>query len=370
MPTTTKTDEKKNKKTKALEYEISFGNVSLTQKAFFAKNLAVMLKAGLNIIEALEISADSSTSKLKKALKGIMQSVESGRSLSESLRIYPKIFPAFFISAVFAGEESGTLDENLEQVATQLKKEKDLSDKIKGAMVYPLVVLSAAFVLGLFVSFYILPKILPLFEGFGQNLPITTRMLIVFSHFIEQYKGQLIIFLITFFISMAWLLKQKFTFPVTHYILLKFPIIKTISRGANMARFARTLGTMLASGLNIDEALRITSTAVSNYHYQTTLKKVEERVTKGSSLSMSLQEYEQLFPRITTRMIKVGEESGKLDETLLYVANFYEEEVDNSTKALSTALEPILLIGIGVAVGFLALAIITPIYQITGSIKG
>lgn len=355
---------------KILNYEFNIGRITITQKAFFVKNLAVMLSSGLGIVEALDISVDSTTGKFKKILKGVAKSVESGRSLSESMKIYPGIFPTFFVSAVYAGEESGTLEENLNQVAIQLKKEKELIDKIKGAMIYPAVILVAGVVLGLFVSFFILPKILPLFEGFNQELPFTTRALISFSNFIDQYRDSLVYVLILSSLFIGWLLKQEFTFPVTHKLLLKLPIIKGISRGVNLARFARTLGTLLMSGLNIDEALDITGNSVGNYYYKQSIKNVCTRIQKGASISDSLLKYEKLYPRITARMIKVGEESGRLDETLIYVATFYEEEVDNATKSLSTALEPILLVVIGFAVGFLALAIITPIYNITGSIGG
>ena len=365
-----KQEDPKKKKKSALNYEFNIGRVSLTQKAFFVKNLSVMIASGLGLVEALSISADSSKGKFKTILLAVVRSVESGRSLSESLKQYPKIFPTFMVSAVYAGEQSGTLEENLTQISVQLKKEKELLDKVKGAMIYPMVILVAGLVLGLFVSFFILPKILPLFEGFGQELPFTTRALISFSNFIEIYKDIIPIVLAGGFLFLNWFLRKPFTYPVTHKLFLKLPIVSSISRGVNLAKFSRTLGTLLVSGLNIDEALDITGNAVGNFYYRRSIKNVSTRIQKGQSLAESLYKYEDLYPRISARMIKVGEESGKLDETLLYIASFYEEEVDNATKSLSTALEPILLVVIGVAVGFLALAIITPIYNITGSIGG
>ncbi len=353
-----------------LTMEINIGKVNLTQKAFFAKNLSVMLKSGLTISDALDISIDSATGKLKNALRGIARSVDAGRPLSEALKPYPRIFPPFFISAVYAGEESGTLEENLEQVAIQLSKEKELASKIKSAMIYPAIILIASFVLGMFVSFSILPKITPLFEGMSTELPASTRFLIFISNFMQEHGIKVFWGIIIFAIFMTWLVRQKFSKPYFHFLYIHFPIVKGISRGANLARFSRILGTLLKSGLNIDEALKISQNSVGNYYYRTSLNKVMERINKGASMSESLIKYEKLYPRILSRMIKVGEESGKLDETLLYLADFYEEEVDNATKALAIAIEPILLIGIGAAVGFLALSIITPIYNITGSIGG
>lgn len=372
MPSGAKIKQEEVKKGKkfSLDYEFNIGRVTLTQKAFFVKNLSVMVASGLGIVEALSISADATSGRLKPILKSVVKSVESGRSLSESLQQYPKVFPAFMISAIYAGEESGTLEENLLQISIQIKKEKELVEKVKGAMIYPLVILVAGLVLGLFVSFYILPKILPLFEGFGEELPFSTRALIAFSSWIEVYRDVIPLAIVGIFIFLSWFFRQSFTFPYTHKLFLRLPIIKSISMGVNIAKFSRTLGTLLASGINIDEALSITSNAVGNYYYKTSIQSITTRVKKGQTLADSIEQYEELYPRITARMIKVGEESGKLDETLIYIASFYEEEVDNATKKLSTALEPILLVAIGFAVGFLALAIITPIYNITGSISG
>lgn len=365
-----KDKKEKDKKNSILSYEINLGGVSLTQKAFFAKNLSIMLTAGLTITDALEISVDSATGKLKSILREVASSIESGRSFSESLSAYPKVFPTFFTSAIYAGEQSGSLEENLTQIAIQLTKEKELASKIKGAMIYPVIILIASLVLGLFVSFFVLPKITPLFAGMGSNLPIATRILMNFSDFIEKSGGIFFVSLMTFLIIGAWLTKQKFSHPYTHWIFLHFPLIKGIARGSNLARFSRTLGALLKSGLNIDEALMITRQSVGNYYYQVVLDKITTRINTGATMSVALADYEKLFPRIAIKMIKVGEESGHLDETLIYLADFYEEEVDNATKSLSTAIEPILLLVIGSAVGFLALAIITPIYNITGSMRG
>jgi len=167
----------------------------------------------------------------------------------------------------------------------------------------------------------------------------------------------------------GWLARQKFIKPFTHFFLLKIPIIKGVARNSNLARFSRTLGMLLKSGLSIDEAIRVTKDTMSNYYYHKSLEDVYKRVGKGVKLSDNLKQYEHLYPKMVSRMILVGEESGKLDETLLYLADFYELEVDNATKALSTTIEPILLIIIGCVVGFLALSIITPIYNITGNIR-
>lgn len=350
-------------------WDVSIGAVSLTQKALFAKHLAVMIKAGVNIVEALTITQQSAEGKLKKILGQVQKSVESGHSLSESFSRHPKVFNDLFIGATYAGESSGTLVQNLENIAEQMEKEKELVSKIKGAMLYPIVVLCATFALGLALAFWVLPKITPLFEGLKIDLPITTRALIWFSHFVQDHGLWLFLGIVFFVSFMIWLLKQKFVRPVTHKLFLKVPIIKKISINANLARFCRTLGTLIKSGITINESLDITSKTVGNYYYKKSLDKVAMSIGKGTKLSENLDLYGQYFPLVVTRMIRVGEESGKLEDTLLYLADFYEAEVDIATKSLSTAIEPVLLIIIGLVVGFLALSIITPIYEITGNVK-
>ncbi|KKQ27671.1 MAG: FimO [Candidatus Magasanikbacteria bacterium GW2011_GWC2_37_14] len=349
-------------------FDISIGGTGLAEKALLAKYLAVMQQSGLTITESLDIIEETARGRMKKIITVINKSVASGNSLADSFGRFPKVFSGIFISAVFAGENSGTLAENLQHLSDQLQKEKELSSKIKGAMLYPIVVLIAAFILGMGMSFIILPKIIPLFEGLKTELPFTTRALISFSHFVANNTIGLVVGIILGVIALLAILKAKFSRPVTNWLLLKIPVVKGISVNTNLARFSRTLGTLLKSGLNIDEALEITSQTVSNYYYQKAFREIGERVSKGSRLAASLDDYKKLFPKMVTRMVMVGEQSGNLEGTLIYLAEFYEVEVDNATKNLSTAIEPILLLLIGLVVGFLALSIITPIYNITGNI--
>lgn len=361
--------QQRKQKKSLLDFDISVKGVSLTQKALFAKHLSVMLKAGLTLPEALAIIQDQASGKFKKVLSAILVSVRSGQSLSSSFARYPKIFSGLFINVTRAGEVSGSLEENLSNIAEQLEKDRDLKSKIQGAMLYPVVVSMVAFGMGLAISFFVLPKITPLFEGLKIDLPITTQGLIWFSNLIREHGFWLMSGIITFFVLFIWLIRQKFSEPVTHWVLLRAPIIKKIVRESNLARFSRTLAMLTKSGLNIDEALEITKTTLGNYYFRKSIADVSRRVSKGSKITVALCEYEDLYPKITTQMIKVGEKSGKLEETLFYLADFYEKEVDNATKSLSTVIEPIMLIIIGLLVAFLALSIITPIYEITGGVK-
>jgi len=351
------------------DISFGFGRIDIGTRAVFAKNLAVMLKSGLPLLESLNILVDSTNGRFKKIIQGVMKSVESGHSLSSALSIYPKVFFGAFISSVYAGEKSGTLEENLRHTAERLKKEKELIAKVKGAMFYPVVVLIASFILGLIMALVVLPKITPLFEGLKIELPMSTRILIGVSHFVQNNYLVLIFGIIISIIFIFWLLRQKFIKPITHWILLHIPIIKSVSRNTNLVRFCLTLGTLLESGLSIDEAIKISQKSVGNYYYQQALMQVSQHIGKGSKLSNNLAAFSDLFPVMVIRMIKVGEESGRLEEILLYLAEYYEVEVDTTTKTLATAVEPILLIGIGFVVAFLALSIITPIYKITGGVR-
>ncbi len=356
-------------KKRLLNFSIFAGRVPLGQRALFAKHLAVMLRAGIPLVETLEISRTSAQGNLKKIIGGILSSVKAGHPLSSSFADYPNVFSNLFVNVTRAGERSGTLVENLENIAGELKKEKELVSKIKGALLYPVVVLSAAFVLGIVLAFVVLPKITPLFEGLKMELPFTTRVLIGLSHLLQNYGVYIFPGIIISVFFVLWLARRKFARPVTHWLLLRVPVVSRITKNANFSRFTRTLGMLLKSGVSIDEALDITRMTMGNYYFREALDRVGKRVATGVRLAEALNESGGLFPLLLTKMVGVGEESGRFEETLFYLGDFYEGEVDTATKALSTAIEPVLLILIGAAVGFLALSIITPIYNITGGIR-
>ncbi|MBI4599896.1 type II secretion system F family protein [Candidatus Uhrbacteria bacterium] len=348
--------------------DITLGGVSVGQRALLARHLAIMLKAGLSLTEALHIAQDSAVGKMKLILDDIFRSVTSGRSFVDTLADHKKEFSELFVSAVRAGEVSGTLEQNLEHLALQLEKDKDLSSKVKGALLYPMIVLIATFILGMVIAFYVLPQIVPLFIGLKVSLPITTQILIAFSRLIEQSGGTVFAGIVFFVIAALWLVRQRFIKPYTHWILLHAPLAGPLARATNLARFSRTLGMLLKSGLRIDEAMAIMKEILGNVYYQRVIIELERRVTKGSTMYENLQRYPQLFPLVAVHMVRVGEESGRLEDTLLYLGEYYENEVDSAIKNLSTVIEPLLLLFIGGAVGFLALSIITPIYSITGGV--
>lgn len=338
-------------------------------KVVFARNLSVMLKAGLPISEALIIIDEQATGRMKKVVAGLLASIQGGQSLSAAMERYPKVFSSMFINIVKAGEKSGTLEENLNYISIQLDKERELKSKITSAMIYPILVVSIAFALGLGVTFLVLPKITPLFEGLNVELPLSTKILIKFSNIVRYNTLAIFVGVLMVVIFCIWFFKSKTMRPISNYIYIKIPVIGRLVRNSNLAQFNRSLGTLLRSGLNIDEAIFVSRDTLSNYYYQKSLQHIALNVQKGLKLSEQLSLYPNLYPKLMCSMIRVGEETGKLEDTMFFLASLYETEVDNASKSLATMIEPILLVCIGLVVAFLALSIITPIYKITGSIQ-
>ncbi|MEI6378463.1 MAG: type II secretion system F family protein [Candidatus Falkowbacteria bacterium] len=352
-----------------LQSDIELGGISLNDKAIFAKNLAMMLKSGMTLNEGFAIlSRTSASGRLRNIIKELNNSVSAGSSLSEALSRNPKVFSGFFVGSIYAGEASGTLSENMDKVAQQLIKERDLRAKIAGTLVYPVTVMLAAIVLAIFAAYYILPKILPMFTSMRLKLPFTTVILMTMANFLQNYGGWFLLGLFSLAVLSVLLWRWPKLQPFTHGLLLKLPVISAVNRALNLTRFFRVLGMMLASGLNIMEALQVAGNTLNNYHYRFAVSQIRKAVGKGASLSSVVYRYHSLFPEIAIKMIAVGEASGRLEETLAYLADFYEAEIDGVTKNLGTYIEIVMLLGIGLSVGFLTLAIITPIYNITGSI--
>ncbi|MFH1536802.1 MAG: type II secretion system F family protein [Patescibacteria group bacterium] len=349
---------------------ISIGRVSVVDKVLFAKNLSVMIKSGLPINEALQVLHDQAKGKFQKILAAIILDIESGKNLADAMAKFPKVFPPYFTSIVGVSEESGTLEENMAYLAKNLEKDWALRRKVKGAMMYPVFIFGATLSIGLGLAYFVLPKVTKLFKSFDFELPITTRALIKFSEILQDHGIIIFIGLVAGIIFLSWFLRLKFIKPITHPVFLKAPILGKISKQVNLSRFNRTMGILLKSGLPIDRSVQIATNTLSNVVYKKKLEIVATDIVTGRTLSKSLDQFPSQFPPLVTRMIKVGEDSGKLEETMIYLATYFEEEVDNITKNLSTILEPVLLIVIGVVAGGLALSIITPIYQISGQLKG
>ncbi len=359
-----------NKKSAGLlSANIGGGKAALLDKIMIAKHLAIMLRVGMALNEALESISDQTTSKkMKMIIEQVTTNVNNGQTLAASLAMYPKIFNGIFIGMVKVGEASGTLERNLEYIANELEKDYDLTRKVKAAMLYPVIVLSATLILGTGLTIFILPKIVDMFETFKLDLPLTTKIFLGVANFLVDYGIYLLIIIVVGMILLRIMSKNKKFKPFFHKIYLKIPIFKKIIKDLNLARLTRSLAILLKSGVTINESLEIATMAVGNVQYEKILRDSMVKVKKGTPLATAIS-HEEYIPSMVNKMIAVGEKTGKLEESLLYLADYYEEEVDNTTKNISTVIEPILLIVIGLVLGFLAVAIISPIYQFTGQLQ-
>lgn len=341
------------------------GGVSQKALLLFTKNLAVMIKAGSTLVEALEVLENQAKGKLKEILSEINRQVKSGVKLSETLRKYPKVFSDIYINIIKIGEESGSLEQNIEYLSGQLAKSYKLKGKMVGAMIYPMIIFGGTITLSIGIAIFVLPKMTKLFKNFKVELPLATRILIAISDFF-QYHGILAIVLLTLLIiALGIVFKLKKIKPYTHRLILLIPIAKNISRHFNLSMLYRSFSILLDSGVTIDESIKICSTTLHNDYYKSFMLSASEKIKGGGTLYEFLKTKTNLFPLTDCQIINVGEESGTLSNSLAYCASLHEEELDDITKNLSTILEPILFIIIGLAVGALALAIISPLYSIT-----
>lgn len=347
-----------------------FARISTLDKILFARHMSVMLKSGLSLTEALEAVHDQATSaKLKWIVKAIIDSVANGQSLSDSMARHEKVFSGVMINMIRIGEESGNLEKNLEHLAVQLEKDYDLKKKVVSAMIYPIIILVATILLGIVLTVFILPKLVDLFSTFRMELPFLTRVFLNIAEFLVANGWIVLIVFVVLLVGLRVLVKSNFARPFIHKLLLDLPITNKLTKYLNLARFARALALLLQSGLTINEGIAITANTLGNAVYKKKLAQAADEIKKGKTFASVLSE-EKYFPKMISRMVDVGERTGKLQDSLFYIADFYEEEVDNTTKNLSTIIEPILLIVIGIVLGLLAAAIISPIYQFTGSLRG
>src|SRR3989339_287636 len=332
-----------------------------------AKARTSITKAGMPLDEGLETLMVQSSAAMSAKIKVILADVRQGNSLSSALRKIPKVFDSMFVNMVMAGEAGGKLEQNLEIVAVQQAKNYTLRSKIKAAMMYPTVVFFAIIGLIGVISAFVLPKLLGFFTTLHAKLPISTRILLASSQFLVKYWAWILIFIIALVITVKVMGKFAKTRLIIHQIILKIPIFGKIGRNLNLAIFCRSLSSLLNSGVTIDQALHIVADTVTNDVYKQRITLVYHQVLQGLAMSDILAK-DKHFPILLSRMARVGERSGKLSETLDYLADFYETEVDNVTKNLSTMLEPALLVFIGLVVGFVAMSIINPIYELTSKV--
>ena len=350
---------------------MDFGGVRFVDKMLFTRRLAVMLKAGIPISEALTVLENQSANKaMKKILVDVGVKIKNGQTLVKSLGNHSRVFDELYLSIIGVGEGSGKLEENLEYLAREMGKTYEFARRVRGAMLYPMMIVVVAVAVGGWVGLFVLPKLVTLFTSLEVELPLSTRLLLKVAEFMKNYGWWVVGGGIgTGIGGWAWA-RSPVGKPVWDRIILTIPVWGRLEQNVQVAGFCRNMGLMLKAGLPVAMCLETAGKAAGNRVFRRYFEGVEKAVNQGTSLEKELASGEyKYFPMLATRMIGVGERTGKLDETLLYLGDFYEEEVDETTKNLRTILEPILLLVIALGVAFMAMAIISPIYQFTGSIK-
>ena len=343
-----------------------FKRVKLNDLVVFTRQFATMINAGLPIVRTLYILSEQTTNqKLKEVLDDVRKQVEAGLSLSEALAKHPKVFNRLYVEMVRAGEIGGVLDEVLLRIAEQLEKDQELRRKVKSAITYPTVVLVLAILAATFMLIFIVPIFAQMFEDLGGELPLPTRVAMGLSNILTGFGGILIgiVVILGVLLFLRWIKTEpgrKFWGQVS----LKIPAkIGDIVQKVALARFARTLGTLSAAGVPILQALEITATSSGNYVVEKALLKSREAIRNGFPIYQPLEE-EPVFPPMVTRMIAVGEETGDIDGMLTKIAEFYESEVDASVKALTSIIEPLMIVVVGAVVGSIIIAMYLPMFRI------
>jgi type IV pilus assembly protein PilC len=347
------------------------GGVNAKELAIFTRQFSVMIDAGLPLVQCLEILASQQENKtFQKVLIGTRSAVEGGSTLSAAMKQYPKVFDPLYSNMVEAGETGGILDTILQRLSTYIEKNVKLQRAVKSALVYPIGVLTIAAAVITLLLWKVVPIFATLFAGLGVDLPLPTKIVIMMSHFVGSIFG------LTIFVGailIVVLLKVWYGTPqgrmVMDTIILKLPVLGPLMRKIAVARFTRTLGTLITSGVPILEGLDITAKTSGNAVIEKALVQVRRSLEEGKSLTDPLKESE-VFPGMVTQMIAVGEQTGAMDAMLQKIADFYEEEVDAAVKDLLTALEPIMIVFLGLVVGGVVISMYLPLFSLIGKLAG
>ncbi len=339
-------------------------------RVFFIKRLSFLTKAGVPVSESLEMIREQTRSKKYIAMFGeIAQDVSHGQPLATALGKFRKAFGEFSINIISFGEQSGILSDNLEYLAEELRKKEALKRKVIGAFIYPMVVTCATIGITVFLMVYLFPKIVPVFTSLRIALPLSTRIVIALSNFI-RFQGWWVLILLILAgigVTLGMRYSPRMRFHISRWIL-KIPIIGLIIRDYNLANATRTLGLLLRSGITVSDALEIVTRTTGNLVYKFEFDNLAQIIERGGRMSQYLVKRPKLFPEIMAQIVSVGERSGNLPHSLVYLSEMYESEVDDFTKNLSNLVEPAMMIVMGLMVGFIAISIITPIYSITSNL--
>lgn len=349
---------------------ISFGSeVPLAEKLIFTRNLQVMISSDLALPKALEtLALQTKNKKFKNTILDISQEIVKGNNFSDALGKYPQVFSELYQNMVKVGEEAGNLDEVLKILALQLEKENELKSKIKSAMMYPAVIISAMIGIGILMLIMVVPSLAKTFEELEIELPLTTKIVISLGTSLATNWLFVLLAVILLVFLLSFIPKLKLGKRIMDNLLLKIPVVSALIIKTSSAQTIRTLGSLIAAGVPIIRSLKVTSEVLGNIYYKEALLVAMEKVKKGEKLSDALKPYENIFPLVVIQMIKVGEETGKTAPILTKLADFFEEEIDYATRNMVSVIEPVLMITIGAAIGFFAISMIQPMYSMLGAI--
>ncbi len=355
-----------NKKTETFFVLKWLNRVSFGALVNMTRQLATMVGAGLILSDALDILSEQESNKtLKQALVDISSDIKSGLTFSQALAKHQNIFPILYINLVKSGEASGKLDEVLLRMADSLEKEREFKSRVKGAMIYPVLVITMMFTVMLIMMIFVIPKLTALYSQSSIELPLPTKILIGTSNILVNYWWLLLAGIIGFIIGFRRWVATANGAQIYDKLILKIPIVGKLLINITMTDFTRTLGLLIGAGIPLLESIEIVGDITSNTQYKNALNEAYSGVSRGLPFSSLLAA--TIFPRIVPQMVKVGEETGKVDEIFIKLAGFFESESDHMVKNLTTAIEPLVLIVLGVGVGFLVVSIILPIYKLTTS---
>jgi len=349
--------------------DIMLGKVKEQEKIILARNMGSMLTAGLALSRAISVlNRQTRNKKLKMVLSSIEEEISKGTSFNEALAQHPKEFSKLFISMVAAGEQSGNLADALKNVSDQMEKTNNIKKKVKGAMMYSAVIIGIMCIIGILMLVYVVPTLTKTFTELGVELPLSTRFVIGISDLLRNQAILLAGGGLLVGAGVFYFFKSKPGRRTLDWTFLHLPVVSGITKGINSARTARTLSSLLSAGVEYLQAVEITENVLQNSYYKAVLVEAKEKVGKGEPISKILLAHEKLFPVFVGEMASVGEETGNISEMLAGVADFYENEVEQKTKDMSTLVEPLLMVVIGAGVGFFAIAMLTPTYSLVDAI--
>jgi type IV pilus assembly protein PilC len=347
----------------------SMAKMSTQDQIVFTKRLAILIKSGVSIITALDILKKQASSRGSRQIIGYLRdSIEKGQSLAKAMENYKNVFGHFGVSVTLVGETSGTLVQNLHYLADELKKKQELRRAIVSALIYPAFIVAATIGIVVLLIAYVFPKILPVFTSFKAQLPWSTQVLIAVSSAMQTYWLYFLAGAIILSVGWGLLLRIDSVRLGSDRFLLRLPLLGGMFRSYFIANFSRTFSLLLKSEIGIIQTLNIVGDTVGNAAYKAAFARMAESIARGESLGENMETDRLLFPPLVSQMVGVGEMTGNLGSSLMYLSEMYEDEMNNSTKNLATSIEPALMIFMGILVGFIALSIITPIYGITQSL--